>query len=293
MKIRIIQVPYDSGRRGKRTGRGPLQFLENKADDLLRANGWNVEVEAVESQESFTAEIATAFELARLLAERVRAAREGGAFPLILAGNCISSLGTISGSDPGRLGLVWFDAHGDLNTPETTPSGYLDGMALATALGRGWPNLTQSIPSFVPIPEDRVVMVGIRQLDPPEAEFLAQSPITLVNPTQLRESGVARALAAPLSQLRGQVSRVYIHLDLDVLDPLAAGQANMYAEPDGLTLPNLEEALSLISQQFEIEAIAFTAYDPSFDADQRVFRVGVRLMEHVCRLVEQSSERKR
>jgi arginase len=285
MKIRIIQVPYDSGHRGKREGRGPLQFLENKADDLLRANGWNVEVEAVESEESFTAEIATAFELARLLAERVRAVREAGAFPLILAGNCISSLGTISGSDPGRLGLVWFDAHGDLNTPETTPSGYLDGMALATVLGRGWPNLRQTIPGFAAVPENRVLMIGVRQLDPPEAEYLTHSPIQLVSGEQIRASGLGTSLAAPLSQLRTQVSRVYIHLDLDVLDPQAAGQASMYAEPDGLTIEAVETALTLISQQFEIVSIAFTAYDPSYDSDGRVFRASVRLMEQVCRLV--------
>ena len=131
MNIQLIQVPYDSGRRGERMGRGPLHFVERKTDDALRSNGWQVEVETVESQQPFLSEISTAFELARRLAERVQAARDAGAFPIVLAGNCMSGLGTTSGSYPEELGVIWFDAP---HVPHGWDCGFLGELGTRTLL---------------------------------------------------------------------------------------------------------------------------------------------------------------
>src|SRR5436190_2039200 len=85
----------------------------------IRADGHEVWAESVEAQEEFRAEIRTQFELYKLLAGRVLKARRGGRFPLIMSGNCGATLAAIAGAETKRLGVVWFDAHGDFNTPET------------------------------------------------------------------------------------------------------------------------------------------------------------------------------
>ena len=136
MKAQIIQVPYDSGHRSIRMGSGPEHFVQRGVEDALRHEGHDVYIHCVEAQSQFRAEIKTTFELYRSLAERVRLAYNNGFFPLVLSGNCNASLGTVTGiASNDKLGIIWFDGHGDLNTPETTESGFLDGMALATAAG--------------------------------------------------------------------------------------------------------------------------------------------------------------
>jgi arginase len=196
---------------------------------------------AIEAQRPFRAEIYTTYELHRQLAQRVRAAKEHGAWPLILSGNCNSALGTLGGIEAHQAGIIWFDAHGDFNTPETTTGGFLDGMALATATGRCWLRMTQSIPGLAPVPDERVLMIGVRQLDDGEQALLEQSQVTLVRGEQIRELGL---------------------------------------------LNGLEQAITLIAQQFKIAAAAFTAYDPSCDPEENILRAGLQLVEHVVQEVE-------
>jgi arginase len=111
--------------------------------------GHQTRVEYIEAGSDAPAEIRTAFELNRVVAERVRDAREAHALPVVLAGNCMTAVGTLAGLG-GTPAVLWFDAHGDFNTPETTASGFLDGMALAMLTGRCWANLTRTVHCFQP-----------------------------------------------------------------------------------------------------------------------------------------------
>src|SRR5262245_38510016 len=116
-------VPYDSGFRDARMGRGPAA--------LLPAMPSRCEVEEITPGGGFLGEVAMAFALAGQLADRVRAALAAERFPVVLSGNCLpAALGTLAGLGPG-VGVAWLDAHGDFHTPETTQSGFVDGMALA------------------------------------------------------------------------------------------------------------------------------------------------------------------
>ena len=159
MNIQIIQIPYDSGHKSIRTERGPERLLQHGVDQILRDCGHQVGSYRIESKTSFTTEIGTAFELNRLLAEQISSTISSKMFPIVLAGNCNSCLGTIAGIGQNRLGIVWFDAHGDFNTPETTISGFLDGMGLAMATGHCWRSLLRTIPGFSPIPEANVLHI--------------------------------------------------------------------------------------------------------------------------------------
>src|SRR5213076_1024078 len=123
---------------------------------------------------------ASALEIQRWLATSVAAARRGGAFPIVLAGNCMASVGVFAGLRARSRkvpAVCWFDAHADFNTPETTESGFLDGMALATLTGRCWQSLTKSVPDFRPIPESQVLLFGTRNVVTFERKALEASEI--------------------------------------------------------------------------------------------------------------------
>ncbi len=278
MDVRIIQVPYDSGHRSVRMGRGPEHFVGNGLGEALRGKGHEVHTEVVDATGPFRAEIVTAFELHRLVADRVQSAVEQGGFPLVLSGNCNTSVGTIAGLKPYDLGIVWFDGHADFNTPETTTYGFLDGMGLAIATGGCWMTMARKIPGFRPVPETNVVLVGSRDVGPEEREKLRRSEVTLVGADPGGGRDVLEVLGHALDALHTRVRRVYVHLDLDVLDPELA-PANEFAPPNGLRPEELEEGLRTIRERFTLAGAGVASYDPEYDSEDRILRSGIRLME--------------
>lgn len=277
MLVQLIQLPFDSGHAGARMGRGPGHLLAHGALDRLLAAGHRVEAIRVEPRTRFPTEISTAFELSGRLAHQVRMAANQKRFPLILAGNCFSAVGTLAGlARGGPVGVIWMDAHGDLHTPESTRSGMLDGMALATAMGLCWRALAADVPGFRPLPPEHLLLVGQRDLDPAERELRERLMIPLVAPGG---SSADAELEAALDALRQRVERVYLHLDLDVLDPDAAAPANAFAAPGGLSPERLLETIDKIRQRFRVSAAALAAYDPALDRDNRVARTALAVME--------------
>ena len=276
MNIEIIQVPYDLGRERIGTGRGPERLVAAGLPRRLRDLGCDVQISTVAWTGACDHEIGAAFAVNALLAQYVRNAVAGGRFPLVLAGDCSATLGALGGLGTERCGVIWFDAHGDFNTPETTVTGYFGGMPLAIAVGRGWRSLVSTIPGFAPVPESRVVLAGVRALDPQEAELLVQSCVTVIRADAIRRDGARVALRPGLAALNG-VGRVHVHLDMDVLDPTEV-RANRYGEPGGLTVESLGEALRTVAGQHEICAATLGAYDPAYDNTGRGAEAGLSLL---------------
>src|SRR4051812_28352423 len=125
--ISLIELPYDSGRFDQRMGRGPRAILEAGLPEYLQKKEFNVEVAPIRLAEDFYAEARSLVELQRLAVPQIRNALSAHARPIILSGNCataaLSAMGALGANE---IGVVWFDAHGDFNTPETSPSGFLD-----------------------------------------------------------------------------------------------------------------------------------------------------------------------
>ena len=267
-------------------GGGPEHFVRNGVGQTLRDCGFDVDIDCIEAQSPFRAEIKTAFELYRTLAVRVGAAYADGIFPLVLSGNCNSSLGTVAGIGSDQLGIIWFDGHGDFNTPETTESGFLDGMGLATAAGLCWKKMSASIPNFKPISGKNILHVGGRDFYPEERALFEQAGGTIVGSDVIGRSSMRQALEPALEVLGKRVSRIYLHFDLDVLDPGAA-PANEFAAPDGLTLAQVEEAIGMIGRRFTICAGAIASYDPLYDRKDEVLDAGVTIMKSILTSVRQ------
>jgi arginase len=260
--LRLIAWPYHAGLAGVSMGLGASVLA---ADEELRAGlaaaGGDVHVETVPPVDESLPEVARIFELDRRLARRVAAARAAGAFPLVLGGNCCSCLGTVAGAGPAGLGVVWFDAHADFDTTDDNLSGFTDVLGLAILTGTGWRALRETIPGFAPVPEDRVVLAAVRDLEPYQRARLDASAVRTV-PGAMD----AGALAAELAALARDVGRVYLHVDLDALD-IAVGRANPYAAPGGPSLDALMAGVDAVFDRFEVAAAALTAYDPRVDDD--------------------------
>lgn len=285
MNIALIQVPYDSGHRGRRMGRGPVHLVEQDAAKRLRSKGHAVSVTSIETADAFPAEIATTFELTRRLARQVRAATSVKRFPLILAGNCSCCLGALAGLGTTEdVGVLWFDTHADFNTPETTTSGFLDGMALSIITGHCWQPMAASIPGFRPVREEHVVLIGARDLDALERERLAHSRLSLIAPERVRHEEVQAAIEPALASLCTRVQALYLHIDMDVLDPKEA-RANSFAAPGGLTTKEVLGAITYAARRLPIVAAALASYDPAHDADGRALQAACTFMEHIVERV--------
>lgn len=152
-------------------GAGPEHLLGHGLADALGAAGRKAPPVTLCSEKVPPAEVATAFELDGLISAQVRAALADGQFPLVLSGNCNALVGTIAGA--GGLGVVWFDAHADFDTPETTTTGFTDGMGLAVAVGHCWQKMAEGVPGFAPVAEEDVLLTGVRDVQPAEEERLA------------------------------------------------------------------------------------------------------------------------
>jgi arginase len=181
-----------------------------------------------------------------------------GACPIVLSGDCNTSAGIMTGlqrvnTDPA---IVWFDAHGDVQTLETTTSGYLGGLALRLLTGYR-PELIATRLGLRPVREDRIVLVGARDLDPPEVTYLDAAPIRRREVADLTEADLP---AGPL----------YVHVDLDVID--AAGLPGLrYPVPGGPGAAQLADTLRMLLATGQVAALCIACtWHPGHDAAARI-----------------------
>lgn len=290
MTIRLIQVPYDSGHRAKRMGAGPLHLVARGAAGALRrvGEGADLRVIRIESAVAFPTEIGTAFELHRAVADAVASAVREGALAFVLSGNCNSSIGTVAGLQAAApdepVGVVWFDGHGDCNTPETFTGDFLDAMGLSTLTGRCWQALTQTLPHFSPVPDEHVALIGGHGMDAGAKSVLDGSGITNVSADTVQARGAEAALGPVLDRWREKgIQRVYVHLDVDVLDAKRVGPANEFAPTDGgLAVSDMLSVVDLIATSSRIMAASVASYDPSFDREDQVLTAALEFMRHIA-----------
>jgi len=264
MNIQLFCSPYDSGRRGERMGAGPAALGE-----ALRGMADGVEEISLSGH---LAEISVAFQVAREVSTRVSRCLGEGRFPIVLSGNCNAAVGTISGCGCASTGTVWFDAHGEGMTPDTTSSGFLDGMGISILTGRSWRTIARSIPGFEPVSGSQVVLAGGHECEAAEIALLESVGVERA----LTVDALARSKVLDQSALDG----VYVHLDLDILDSHEA-VANDWATPGGWKVADLVEAIRIIKSRRRIKAVGIASYDPHADRNGRAARTAVRLVEAI------------
>lgn len=259
--IQLVVAPYDSGRRAWRMGAGPLAIIEHGLPEFLRESGHDVLIDYADAPEADPLE--SLVSLGNTIAESVRVAHRAGRFPVVLSGNCTATIAAVAGLASSGSGTVWMDAHGDLNTPATSPSGFLDGMAAAMLLGWCHTDELARIPGWSPLAPSHFLSIGARAFDPDEKEHAERAGVSFLAPeSALLEEDLTRALA----RLAQNVSTVYLHFDLDVLDPDEHGPANVYAEPGGLKYYEALRVIQEVAIRLPISGVTISAYDPAVDA---------------------------
>ena len=156
-----------------------------------------------------------------MLAKEVDQAIEAGSFPLVLGGDHSIAIGTLAGvaKHYNNLGVIWYDAHGDLNTAETSPTGNIHGMPLAVSLGMGHPLLT-NVAGYAPkIKPENIVIIGARSLDDGERALIKEKGIKVYTMHEIDRIGMTKVMEDSISYLKGKTDGVHLSLDLDGLDP--------------------------------------------------------------------------
>ncbi len=280
--ISTLIVPYELGRLREGVGCGPEHLLEHGAAAALGASGATVHVRLIELGDRFnvtgSGEEDAAFELMRLVADGVRDARQVGAFPVVLSGSCFSTVGAVAGLDEPAPGVVWLDAHADFNEPTTTTSGYIDGMGLAILTGSAWQGLLATVPGASPVAESRVVLAGARDLDPPEETRLRASQIVHLTADQLRSPN---AVVEAVRRITPEITGLYVHLDLDVLDSSVA-TVNVYHSANGPDADQVNAVVAALLQTFPVDAIYLGTYDPGFDPEDHVPPIARRILRTIA-----------
>jgi arginase len=284
-EIRLLAVPYEVGALRMGVGRGPERLIETGAQEALGTEGAKVSVETIELQEdlrdrSGASEAKAAFELIGLVSKAVQRAVEDGAFPVILSGSCFAGIGVVTGLAERSPGVVWFDAHGDFNTPESTIDGYFDGMPLAILTGAAWRTMVSGR-DVRTVPESAVVLAGARDFDPLEQLRLDSSSVHRLAPAAIDSDD---AVASAADALDPPPTGLYLHLDLDVLDSEEA-RVNIYSVPDGLSADLLTSQVRSLLDARPVRAVSLTAYDPECDPEGRVPPIAMRLLKTVAERV--------
>lgn len=228
--ISIIGMPMDLGqlRRGVDMGPSAIRYagIENRLQQLNHQVDDLGDIEIGRSTEQIDKEtglrnLDLIAEKTKILADQVDGVVKKGAFPLVLGGDHSIAIGTLAGllQHYHNLGVIWYDAHGDLNTAETSPSGNIHGMSLAVALGYGHPLLLEVGGVHKKLKPENVVIIGARSLDQGERDLIKAKGIKVFTMHEIDRLGMPKVMEETISYLQDRTDGVHLSLDLDGLDP--------------------------------------------------------------------------
>ena len=197
--------------------------------------------------------------------------------PIFLGGDHSIAIGTVSGAAcAGPLGLIWIDAHGDFNTPETSPSGNIHGMPVAALVGRGHPDLVDLGYAGPKLRPQEIAMIGIRDLDGPEREALAGAGIHVYTMRDIDELGMATVARRALSHLN-HLPRIHVSLDMDSIDPDVAPGVGTPV-PGGLTYREAHLLMEILAESGKTASIDVVEINPILDDGNRTAELAVDLV---------------
>jgi arginase len=285
-KLAIIGAALDLGAGRRGVDMGPSAIRYAGLDERLRGLGYdcvdwgNVETAVAEAtpsgdpQARFLAEIKEACE--RVARRAAHAAREGRA-PVVLGGDHSVALGTVGGlaSVHGVGGALWLDAHGDLNTPETSPSGNVHGMALAAALGLAGDAFASEVWPLPALDPAHVALVGVRSLDEAERELVGELGIPVHTMSDLDRRGVEPVVREALDRVAG-AAFVHVSLDMDVVDPDVAPGVGTPVR-GGLSYREAHLALEVVAESGLVGSLEIVEVNPILDRENATGKLAVEL----------------
>ena len=276
--VHLILAPYHVGIAEHRVGRGPHFLLSRGLRERLEAAGAIVTCTSlVYGSEKFEGEIGRSFAVIRKIGLLVYQATRVGHFPVVLAGNCNATVGVAAALQPKDFGVIWFDAHADLDTPDEAVSGYFDGMGVSMLTGQSWRALMKTKPGHESLSLHRVVYCGVRDLSESQREKLKKSPARVVYGGGVEAADFPRELDQAIDDI--DFTEAIVHLDMDCLDT-TIGKANEYAAPGGLQERDLQDCFLALTRKVKPLALTVASFNPALEGGERIADVGVRAI--VC-----------
>jgi arginase len=267
MRVDLVTVPYRYDERGEGLGAGPDALLAAGLPERLRAAG----VELTGPHEAhldpaLQEEGRTALNIGRLGADTARlvaTARRNGDGALVLAGDDTAAIGVVSGlkqaaGADATVGVVWIDAHGDFNTPETSFSGILAGMPVAILAGLAGPLWRDAAGLATPVETGHIILAGTRELDEKEEALIRSTDVQVVPATDLCDGD---DFAQAIDRLVPRCALLYLHVDLDVLDPRFVPSAST-PSANGLSIEELVTAMAKALQTGMVAAVTISSLNP-------------------------------
>jgi arginase len=291
-KIRIIGVPMDLGASRRGVDMGPSALRVAGLQSRLKQLGHQVEdignipVKQAEEQHygekraKYLDEIA---ETCRGLVEIVARTLDENMMPVVLGGDHSIAVGTVAGAsahfqkDSKRVGLIWLDAHGDMNTPDTSPSGNVHGMPLASIVGYGAPELTGLAGEKPMVDPRNVALVGVRELDSKERRLIKESGIHVFTMRDIDERGMREVMAEALRFATDDTAGVAVSLDMDCIDPSDAPGVGTPVR-GGATYREAHLALEMIADSKALVSFELVEINPVIDEHNRTASLGVELV---------------
>ncbi|MEQ6378555.1 arginase [Bacillaceae bacterium S4-13-58] len=285
--ISIIGVPMDLGqnRRGVDMGPSAIRY----AGVIERLEQLNLDIQDLgdikilrPDRKQYKSGLRNFYEVAngnQKLAESVDQVIQGKRFPLILGGDHSIAMGSLAGISKHykNLGVIWYDAHADLNTGETSPSGNIHGMPLAASLGIGDKELTE-IHGYSPkIKPENIVIIGARSIDEGERKLIHEKGIKVYTMHEVDRLGMSRVITETIAYLRDHTDGVHLSLDLDGLDPTDAPGVGTPVM-GGLSYRESHLAMEMLYESQIITSAEFVEVNPILDEKNKTANVAVGLM---------------
>lgn len=293
--IEIIGIPVDlgAGRRGVDMGPSAIRIadLEPKLESLGHkvTDFGDIDVVIPETQKvgagklRYKAPILAACDELRKQVER---SLGEGRTPLVLGGDHSIAIGSVAGTSNHyarqgeTIGLIWFDAHGDANTPDTTPSGNIHGMSLAVLLGLGDPDLVQLGGRGAKVQPGNTVLIGCRDLDPGERTTLKKCGVTVYTMRDLDERGMRDVVDEAIKLASDNTAGIHLSFDLDVVDPEDAPGTGTPVW-GGITYREAHLAMEMLSDRAQVVAIDLVEVNPVLDSQNMTGILAAELAQSV------------
>lgn len=287
--ISIIGVPMDLGQSRRGVDMGPSAIRYAGVTDMLEQLTYTINdlgdipitrpSETVIDRDSNLKNLDQITEANQQLAEKVDREITNGHFPLILGGDHSIAIGSLAGVSKhyDNLGVIWYDAHGDLNSSETSPSGNIHGMPLAVSLGIGHEKLTNILGYTPKVRPENIVIIGARSLDPGERELVREKGIKVFTMHEIDRQGMANVIEETIAYLKARTDGVHLSLDLDGLDP---SEAPGVGTPvlGGMTYRESHLAMEMLFESEIVTSAEFVEVNPILDDKNKTATLAVALM---------------
>lgn len=288
MNIGIVGAPVDLGQQRRGVDMGPsairiaqlqrrLEALNHSVKDFGNIPAADMSTASVgDRRVRYLADVVSQCEL---LAGRVSAIISRNMFPLVLGGDQSTSIGTLAGLARlnARRGIIWLDAHGDFNTPKTTPSGNIHGMSLAAILGYGHPGLVNLGGVSPKALEKNTVLIAGRSFDSAESKAISRSKVTVFTMKDVDEMGVKLVIRKAIKVAGAGVKQVHLSFDVDSVDPAEAPGTGTPVR-GGLTYREAHLAMEMLHDSKRLTSAEFVEVNPILDTSNRTAELAVELI---------------